>query len=191
MSLFNLLPPQLLVATLKQYDYKVEWFKQDDLKYVLQYAVNDKKMLKISVDNQKMFTLWAQFGFDAFTCKPCGVLSIWNGFPSSNLIPEDDSLPDNNSREISYQKTREPEIDKVQTEHTIVDENPREPEDIPLSVDDFTSDTLTPIASDFTLPPETGINIEEYPAIALVHRKQHKLADLQDRFGHLMFLSLN
>ena len=57
-SLFNLLPPQLLVAALKQHDYKVEWFKHYNLKYVLQYAVNEKnKMLKTPVDHRKMFTL--------------------------------------------------------------------------------------------------------------------------------------
>ena len=68
-SLFNLLPPQLLVETLKQHDYKAEWFKHDNLKYVLQYDVNDKnKMLKISVNHRKMLTLWTQFSSNAFTC---------------------------------------------------------------------------------------------------------------------------
>ena len=118
----------------------MEWFKHNDPKYVLKYAVNDKnKMLTITVDHRKKITLWMQFGFDAFTCKPCGVPSIWNGFSTSEFIPEDDFLPDKNSRETSLQKTRELKTDKVQREHTIVDENLREPKAIPFSDDDFTS----------------------------------------------------
>ena len=144
-------------------------------------------MLTIPVDNRKCFTLWKQFGFDAFTCKLCGVPSVWNGFSSSNSIPEDDSLSDKNSRYPSFQKTRELKIDKAQREHTIVDENPRDPKAITFSDNDFASELSVPIESDFTLPTGTGITVEEDPAIDLVHRKQHKLAALHESFGHLSF----
>ena len=94
-------------------------------------------------------------------------------------------MPDKNSREPSFQKTRELKIYKAQREHTIVNENPREPEASPFSNNDFTSEPSDTIESEFTLPPGTVIALEEDLAIALVRRKQHKLAVLHERFGHL------
>ena len=53
--------------------------------------------------------------------------------------------------------------------------------------DYFGPEPVYPIESDFTLPPSSKRAIEEDPAIALVHRKQHKLAVLHECFGHLSF----
>ena len=90
----NLLPPQLLVSNLKKSNYGVEWFKHDDLRYVLQYSASgDKNKLTIPVDNRNMFTLWTQFGYDAFTCRQYDYTAVWNGFSGSTLIPDDAPLP--------------------------------------------------------------------------------------------------
>ena len=52
---------------------------------------------------------------------------------------------------------------------------------------DFAPDPASPIESDFTLPPSGKSDIEENPAVALVHCKQHKLSVLHEIFGHLSF----
>ena len=73
-SPFNLLPPQLLVLGLMKNNYKVEWFKHDDRRYVLQYSASGKeKKLTIPVDDRNMFTLWTQFVYHDFTCRPCDI----------------------------------------------------------------------------------------------------------------------
>ena len=71
-SPFNLLTPQLLVSNLKKTNYKVEWFKHDNRRYLLQYSASgDEKKFTIPIDDPNMFTLWTQFGHDVFTCRPC------------------------------------------------------------------------------------------------------------------------
>ena len=80
-SLLNLLPPQLLVLNLKKKNYKVEWFKHDDRCYVIQYSTSgNEKKLTIPIDDHNIFTLWTQFRYDAFTCRPCKNAAVWNGF---------------------------------------------------------------------------------------------------------------
>ena len=55
---FNILPPQLLVSNLKKKNYKVEWFKHDNCRYVLQYSSSgDKKKFTIPIDDRNMFSL--------------------------------------------------------------------------------------------------------------------------------------
>ena len=72
----------------------MEWFKHDDWRYVLQYSASgDKKKLAIPIDNWNMFTLWTQFGYDAFTCRQYDNTDVWNGFSGSTLIPDDAPLP--------------------------------------------------------------------------------------------------
>ena len=93
-SPFNLLPPQLLVLDLKKSNCEMEWFKHNDRRYVLQYSASgDKNKLTIPIDNCNMFTLWTQFGYDAFTCRQYDNTAAWNGFSGSTLIPDDAPLP--------------------------------------------------------------------------------------------------
>ena len=118
-STFIILPPQLLVSKMKNYNYEVGWFKHDEQRYVLQYyASGDKKKLTIPIDNCNMFTLWMQFGYDAFTCIPCNNSAVWNGFLGSTLIPDDAFLPSSapnwNPRESVMGQTRDPKQDKEQ-----------------------------------------------------------------------------
>ena len=93
-SPFNLLPPQLLLFNWNNNNYKVEWFKHKNWRYVLQYSASgDKKELNIPKGNSNMFTLWTQFGYDAFNCRPCNNAAVWNDFLGSTLILDDASLP--------------------------------------------------------------------------------------------------
>ena len=116
-SPFNLLSPQLLVSDLKKKNYKVECFNNYNRRNVLQYSASgDENKLTIPIDNRNMFTLWTQFVYDAFTCRPCGNATVWNGFLGSTLIPNDASLhlstPNSNPREPVMEQTRDPERDK-------------------------------------------------------------------------------
>ena len=110
--------------------------------------------------------------------------AVWNGFPGSTLILDDVPLPSSTPNS----NLREPERDEEQRErNATIDDNPREPMTILFNDDDFASEPASPIESYFTLPPSSKSAIEEDPAIALVHRKQNKLAVLHERFGHLSF----
>ena len=131
-----------------------------------------------------MFTLWTQFGYDAFTCRQYDDTAVWNGFSGSTLIPDDAPLPSSTPNS----NPREPERDKEQRErNATINDNPREPTTISFNDNFFASEPASPIESDFTLPPSSKRAIEEDPTITLVHRKQHKLAVLHERFGHLSF----
>ena len=86
------------------------------------------------------------------------------------------------------EETREPERDKEQREHNAkINKNLSDPKTISFNGNDFATEPTSPIESDFTLPPSSKSDIEEDFFVALVYRKQHKLALLHERFGHLSF----
>ena len=150
-SPFNILFPQLLVSNLKKKNYKVEWFNHDDRRYVLQYSASgNEKKLTITIYDCNMFTLWTQFGYDSFTCRPCDNAAVWNGFSGSNLIPDDYSLPslipNLNPRDPVMEQTRGPKIDKEQRERNAeINKNLSEPTTITFNDDDFAPEPASPI----------------------------------------------
>ena len=192
-SPFNILPPQLIFSNLKNNNYKVEWFKHDNRRYMLQYSGSGKeKKLTILIDDRNMFTLWMQFGYDAFTCRPCNNAAVWNDISGSTLIPDDASLPSStpksNPREPVMEQTRGTERDEEQRERNAkIYQNLSEVTTINFNDNAFAPEPASPIESDFTLLPSSETDIEEYLDITLVHCNHHKLAVLHERFGHLSF----
>ena len=119
-------------------------------------------------------------------------MAVWNGFSGSILIPDDASLPsltpDSNPRDPVVEQTGYSERDEEQRERNAkINENLREPTTITFNNNDFAPEPGSPIESDFTLPPSSESATEEDPDVALVHRKQYKLAILHERFRHLSF----
>ena len=92
---------------------------------MLQYSASgDKKKLTIPIDNSNMFTIWTQFGYDAFTCRQHDNTAVWNGFSGSTLIPYDASLPSSTHNS----NLRKPERDEEQRKrNATIDDNKREP----------------------------------------------------------------
>ena len=108
-------------------------------------------------------------------------------FFCSTLIPDDAPLPSSTPNS----NLRETKRDKEQREsNATIDDNPREPTTILFNDNDFASEPASPIESYFTFLPSSESAIEEDPAIALVYCKQHKIAVLHERFGHLSFYIL-
>ena len=81
------------------------------------------------------------------------------------------------------EQIRYPKRDEEQRErNSKSNKNLSEPTTITYNDDDFAPETASPIESDLTLPPRSEIDVEEEPAVALVHRKQHRLAVIHERF---------
>ena len=68
-----------------------------------------------------------------------------------------------------------------------INQNLSEARTITFNDNYFAPEPVSPIESDFTLPHSSKSDIEEYPAVALVHRKQQNLDVLHECFGHLSF----
>ena len=181
-SPFNLIPPQLLVLILKSHDYSVpKKFEHDDKHYVLHYTSPDglQRNFTIPLDERNMFTMRTKSGYDSFICTACHYQTSWKTFPgATHLIPDSD-------QDQSKESTREP-ITPLPISQS--QESTKEPTilTIPYEERDFEPLSATPITTNFTLHPATK-PLEDDPQVAMIRRKQHRLAVSHERLSHLRF----
>jgi hypothetical protein len=186
-SPYNLVPPQLIVTALKKSGRRTEWFKHDDKHYIFEYHGKNggsKRTLTTAVDERGMFAFRTKTGYNSFFCQACKHQPEWEAFPGSAHVVEDsDDESIGQTRETSItDKPREPPREPPNSEPS------REPDQVPYDDGDFSVDTAQPIEAAFEVPPTS--NVEEDPQVAIVRRKQHRLAVIHEKFGHLSFATL-
>ena len=128
------------------------------------YASANEKILTIPIDDHNMFTLWTQFGYAVFACRPCNNAAVWSGFSGSTLIPNDASIPlptpNSNLSEPVMEQTREPKRDKEQREcNAKINKNVIEATTITYNNNDFVPDPGSSIELYFTLPTSSKSDI--------------------------------
>lgn len=197
-SPFNLIPPQLLVDVLEEHDYDVDWFKHNNKQYVMTYRPShtlnqNKRTITVDIDGRDMFTLWTKTGFESFFCKACEYEPEWKSFAgAAHVIPDNDDSQSFNPRETEpTQFPREPSSEKPRepySSHLDHEKFMRDPVNnpVPFLDSDFDSTPSTPMEAMFDIPV-SGSTPTEDPQVALVRRKQHRLAVIHERFGHLSF----
>lgn len=192
-SPFNLVPPQLLLRKLKEAGYHCDCAQHDDQKYTFRYQSMDdpnapKKQLTIRIGPNDLFSTRSDEGYTAFFRRAASYDPEWSLFAgSANVIPPDDDSDDDDQADQAIERPRE-----VITDHSPqLVEKPREGtpafqiETIPFDDEDFELAKDTPIDTTFDLSDKDEYRVD--PSIDNLKRKQHRLAAIHEKLGHLGF----
>jgi hypothetical protein len=131
--------------------------------------------MTVPVDRRNLFTMWTNPGYQSFFAQASHFNSEYALFAgTSHTIPIDDPAPTTAPAAPVTTHMREPQS----TTHTI-----------PFQQTDFEPIPSTAVQMDFDLPVDQTLPAED-PDIAIVQRKQHRLAVLHEKYGHLSFAIL-
>eukprot|EP00980_Cylindrotheca_fusiformis_P016832 scaffold5080_cov130-Cylindrotheca_fusiformis.AAC.1 len=192
-SPYNIVPPQLLIKHLKEqgcgadsqlnnelfqlrFSSPSNWRGERDL---LRDSDATDCVMSVPLDRRNLFTMWTNPGYQSFFSQASQFNPEYAYFAgASHVIPPDETSTTTTDIPTTEQP-REPS------------DQPREPTSsaptpIPFEDSDFDSAPSAAVPIDFELP--TGsINTPEDPNIVIVQRKQHRLAVLHEKYGHLSF----
>jgi len=180
-SPFNLLPPQILMRTLKQ-QYGHTKVTHDDTHYCLEWIDSTKtnRTTTLHISANDLFVLRTAPEYTSFFRDATAYLPSWKSFAGSTFIEDTDASDD----ESAPPPTR------------IID---RPDSSAPHSVDyeesDFAPIRNIPLQADFHRAsegdsPTVSEGATESPASIALQNKQHLLSTYHERFGHLSFATL-
>ena len=124
-----------------------------------------------------MFAFQTEPGFRSFFCQACHYQPEFQSYDGFLHTVEDDAESNN----VDW-KSETPA--NIQTPH-----GSTEPTQIPFDDSDFSMDSPAPMNVPFELPNDP-VTLNEDPHMVLLRRKQHRLAVLHEKFGHLSFATL-
>jgi hypothetical protein len=181
-SPYNILPPQLLVKQLKSTGCGANSELDDtlfvlhllptkhrhDQRDIIRHPTPFTKIMTVPVDRRNLFTMWTNPGYQTFFAQASQFNPEYAAFAgTTHIIPNDESITTSTTLPII--------TDPQSTTHTI-----------PFQQTDFEPIPSTAVELDFDLPAVPTMPAED-PNIAIVRRKQHRLAVLHEKFGHLSF----
>jgi hypothetical protein len=196
-SPYNLVPPQILIEKLKAQGYQVKDAKHDDRDYTFRYKPSPKskslknpvkQVLTVPIAINKLFTVHSNEGYSSFFQKAQHFNADYRLFAGASHV-----IPDNEVSE-SAEIPRESEILR-ESPKTPEPEKPREspeltPQRIPFMDEDFheqLKEALIDAAFDVQQQQSTEL---DNPAVAMVKRKQARLATIHERLGHTSYSQL-
>jgi hypothetical protein len=186
-SPYNIVPPQLMVKELKSQGcgatselddqlfvlHLVPTQHRHDQLHVIKNPTPFTKIMTVPVDRRNLFTMWTNPGYHSFFAQASHFNPEYSAFAgTTHIIPADESAPVDESVPTT---TPVAPITSEPTTHTI-----------PFQPADFEPIPSIAVELDFDLPAAPTLPAED-PNVAIVRRKQHRLAVLHEKFGHLSF----
>jgi hypothetical protein len=204
-SPYNLVPPRTLINKLKKQGYKVQPAEHDDKEYMFEYNpsfdVKTERTLTVPIGHNQLFTMQSNEGYTSFFQQAAHFNPEYGLFAdAAHVIPEE---PDDIPREPTISQERDkPREPPLLTPTSQEPDTPRESNDLPTEKPRESTD-LTPDCIPFTdadfyeqvkdKPVETNFDVNDKPSeledplVAMVKRKQSRLATIHEQLGHLSY----
>jgi hypothetical protein len=98
-SLYNLVPPQILINKLKKQGYSVKYAEHDDREYVFRYNPSTdpstERSLTVPIGRNHSFTMRSNEGYTSFFRQAPQLDPEWGLFAgATHVIPDDSEPPD-------------------------------------------------------------------------------------------------
>ena len=180
-SPYNIVPPQLLIANLKdEDDLDVDYAKHDEQNYIISFKKkgleDEYNTMTIPISNNGLFQFWTKPGYHSFFAD-ASTYQCYECYNSATVI-EDYSSDESGNLLQTQDKPREQKPESV--------EKPREPFNVVPHDhdDDFQSLPSSPREME---PFDTKIDLPLDPNLVILQRKQQVLATIHERLGHLSY----
>ena len=179
----NIVPPQMLVAALKHYGFKVDFHGDDEL-FVFRYAPPSKssatRTLTCRLESNRLWYFWSKPGFTRFFKKAVSYGAEWLSFNGAVVVEDDGEglEPPSESEGGSDDPlpTPGPQREGVTP--------------IPFTDDDFEPLPSNPTRVAFNDDPPDSSEAEESPEMVADRKKKARLYRYHEKFGHLSFKTL-
>jgi hypothetical protein len=191
-SPYNLVPPQILINKLKKQGYKVHPAGHDDKQYMFKYNpssdVKTERTLTVPIGRSQLFTMRSNEGYTSFFNQAAHLNPEYGLLAgAAHVIPDEpDDIPREPTINQGPGKPREPPAKPSPSQEP---GKPREstdnaPDRIPFTDADFYEQVKTkPVETNFDVDDKPSVL--EDPLVAMVKRKQSRLATIHERLGHL------
>lgn len=197
-SPYDLTPPQVLIAKLKQQGYWTDYAKHDDQIYVFTYRKLDEpksstRSLTVNISSNNLFLMRPSEGYNHFFKQLHAYSAEWCNW--CEFAGAADVIPVDSDDESSVQKARLPREppDKPDVPRTVSERKSQQPTEIPFSDSEIQGEEIpnAPKEVDFRGSESKNTETESPDAsVEIIQRKKARLATIHETLGHISFTKL-
>lgn len=207
-SPYNLIPPQVLISTLKAHDYHTELAKHDDRIYIFEYNSKEKcskpRRLTINISPNNLFVIHDNEGYKKFFRESQQYSDTWCNWcefaGAAQLIPpeEDDDVTLAYPRQSAEKGPMQPPVptmvepprESKATERELPRESTKTASTIPFNDAEIAGETIQSQPKTVEFDKERYTDHKADPTVEIIQRKKARLATIHERLGHLSFARL-
>jgi hypothetical protein len=192
-----LVPPHILIEKLKAQGYRFKHAKHNDRDYIDRYKPSPKskssknlveRVLTVPIGTSKLFTMRSKEGYSSFFHQAQHFNADYGLFAGASHVIPDDEAPESaeipRESDIPRESPKTPEPDKPRESPDLT------PQQIPFTDEDFHEPLKgAPVDTTFDIQQEQSTELDD-PAVAMVKRKQVRLATIHERLGHTSYSRL-